>query len=88
MVPAMGMQMMEPGNLLRSMTTMVQPGTTGNYMQFMDPSIYMKWGGAMMNPMWYTQMATSMADPGKMMRWVMMPMDPKMWSMGWGLGFH
>lgn len=82
MVPAMGMQMMEPGNLLRSMTTMVQPGTTGNYMQFMDPSIYMKWGGAMMNPMWYTQMATSMADPGKMMRWVMMPMDPKMWSMG------
>lgn len=83
MVPAMGVQMMEPGNLLRSMTTMMQPGTTANYMQFMlDPSIYMKWGGAMMNPMWYTQIATSMADPGKMMRWMMMPMDPKMWNMG------
>lgn len=82
MVPALGMQMMEPGNMLRSMTTMVQPGTTLNYMQFMDPSVYMKWGGAMMNPMWYTQMATSMADPGKMMRWVMLPMDPKMWNMG------
>lgn len=82
MVAAMGMQMMEPGNMLRSMTTMMQPGTVNNYMQFMDPSVYMKWGGAMMNPMWYTQMATSMADPGKMMRWVMLPMDPKVWNMG------
>lgn len=82
MVAAMGTQMMEPGNLLRSMTTMMQPGTTGNYMQFMDPNMYMRWGGAMMNPMWYTQMATSMADPGKMMRWVMLPMDPKMMGMG------
>lgn len=82
MVAAMGMQMMEPGNMLRSMTTMAQPGAVNNYMQFMDPGVYMKWGGAMMNPMWYTQMATSMADPGKMMRWVMLPMDPKMWNMG------
>ncbi len=82
MVAALGTQMMEPGNLLRSMTTMMQPATTGNYMQFMDPNMYMRWGGAMMNPMWYTQMATSMADPGKMMRWVMLPMDPKLMGMG------
>lgn len=82
MIAAMGTQMMEPGNMLRSMTTMMQPGTTGNFMQFSDPSIYMKWGTAMMNPMWYTQMATSMADPGKMMRWAMLPMDPKMMNMG------
>ncbi|HQS83050.1 MAG TPA: OmpA family protein [Thiobacillus sp.] len=82
MIAAMGTQMMEPGNMLRSMTTMMQPGTTGNFMQFSDPSIYMKWGTAMMNPMWYTQMATSMADPGKMMRWAMLPMDPRMMNMG------
>lgn len=82
MVSAMGTQMIEPGNMLRSMTTMMQPSTTGNYMQFMDPSVSMRWAGAMMNPMWYTQMATSMADPGKMMRWMMLPMDPKVWNMG------
>ena len=82
MVAAMGAQMIEPGNMLRSMTTMMQPTTTGNYMQFMDPSVYLRWSGAMMNPMWYTQMATSMADPGKMMRWMMLPMDPKLWNMG------
>ena len=82
MVTAMGTQMIEPGNMLRSMTTMMQPSATGNYMQFMDPSVSMRWAGAMMNPMWYTQMATSMADPGKMMRWVMLPMDPKIWNMG------
>ena len=82
MVTTMGTQMIEPGNMLRSMTTMMQPATTGNYMQFMDPNVAMRWGGAMMNPMWYTQLATSMADPGKMMRWVMLPMDPKMMNMG------
>lgn len=82
MVTAMGTHLMEPGNLLRAMTTMMQPGTTANYMQFMDPNVYMRWGGAMMNPMWYTQMAVNMADPGKMMRWMMLPMDPNMWKMG------
>lgn len=82
MATAMGAHMMEPGNLLRAMTTMMQPGTTANYMQFLDPNIYMRWGGAMMNPMWYTQMAVNMADPGKMMRWMMLPMDPKVWRMG------
>ena len=82
MVTAMGTQMIEPGNMLRSMTTMMQPSTTGSYMQFMDPNVAMRWGGAMMNPMFATQMATQMADPGKMMRWVMLPMDPKMMNMG------
>ena len=82
MVTAMGTQMIEPGNMLRSMTTMMQPATTGNYMQFMDPNVAMRWGGAMMNPMFATQMATQMADPGKMMRWAMLPMDPKMMNMG------
>ncbi|HEY9100318.1 MAG TPA: OmpA family protein [Thiobacillus sp.] len=82
MVTAMGNQMIEPGNMLRSMTTMMQPGTTGKFMQFMDPNVAMRWGGAMMNPMYATQMATQMADPGKMMRWAMLPMDPKMMNMG------
>lgn len=82
MVAAMGAHMMEPGNMLRSMTTMMQPGTMTNQMQFMDPAMAMRWGTAMMNPMYATQMATSMADPGKVMRWVMLPMDPKMMAMG------
>ena len=82
MVTAMGTQMIEPGNMLRSMTTMMQPGTTGKFMQFMDPNVAMRWGGAMMNPAFATQMATQMADPGKMMRWVMLPMDPKMMGLG------
>ncbi len=82
MATVMANHLMEPGNLLRAMTTMMQPGTTANYMQFLDPNIYLRWGGAMMNPMWYTQMALNMADPGKMMRWMMLPMDPKVWKLG------
>ncbi len=82
MATAMGVHLMEPGNLLRAMTTMMQPGTTANYMQFLDPGIYLRWGTAMMNPMWYAQMALNMADPGKMMRWMMLPMNPGLWQMG------
>ena len=82
MVPAMGGAMLEPGNWLRMMTTMVQPGTVTNYMQFMDPMVSARWGGAMIDPMFYTRMMMNMADPGKMMRWVMLPMDPKVWGMG------
>lgn len=82
MVTAMGTQMIEPGNMLRSMTTMMQPSTIGSRMQYMDPKVAMRWSGAMMNPMFATQMATQMADPSKMMRWAMLPMDPKMMNMG------
>ena len=34
-----------------------------------------------MDPNFYTALMTQWADPGKMMRWAMMPMDPKVWGM-------
>jgi hypothetical protein len=34
-----------------------------------------------MDPNFYTALLTQLSDPGKMMRWMMMPMDPKMWNM-------
>jgi hypothetical protein len=41
----------------------------------------MKWLAAGMDPNFYTALLTQFSDPGKMMRWLMMPMDPKMWGL-------
>jgi outer membrane protein OmpA-like peptidoglycan-associated protein len=82
MVPAMAGRMVEPGNMLYSMTTLMQPATMSNMMQYMDPAMAMRWSGAMMNPMFYTRMMTNMANPAKMMGWMALPMDPKMMEVG------
>lgn len=82
MVPAMAGRMVEPGNMLYSMTTMMQPATMSNMMQYMDPAMAMRWSGAMMNPTFYTRMMTNMTNPAKMMGWMALPMDPKMMEVG------
>lgn len=69
--------MMEPGNWLHTGQSMMQPGVMNNYMGFMDPSVYLRWTGAMMDPGFYMRTMMSMSDPNKMMRWVMLPMDPR-----------
>ncbi len=74
--------MMEPGTWIRTTSSVMQPAAIGNYMGFTDPNVYGRWMGAMMDPNFYMQNAFSMADPGKMMRWMMLPMDPKMMQAG------
>lgn len=74
--------MMEPGSWIRTTSSMMQPGAVTNYMGFMDPAVSTRWMGAMMDPNFYMQNAFSMADPSKMMRWMMVPMDPKMMQSG------
>lgn len=78
----MGLQMMEPGNWLKFMNSMTQPGAYSNVAQFADPSIYTKWLAASLDPNFYTALLTQMSDPGKLMRWAMSPMDPKLIQMG------
>jgi outer membrane protein OmpA-like peptidoglycan-associated protein len=81
MASAMPM-MIEPGNWLHMAGSAMQPSAINNYMGFMDPSVYMGWTGAMMDPNFYTRMMASFADPGKMMQWAMFPMNPKVWQTG------
>jgi hypothetical protein len=78
----MGLQMMEPGNWLKFMNSMTQPGVYSNVAQFADPSIYTKWLAASLDPNFYTAVLTQLSDPGKLMRWAMSPLDPKLLQMG------
>ena len=79
MVAAMADAGLEPGNWLHMMTTMLQPAAMSNYAQFgIDPAIYARWGAALLDPMWYTKMITSMTNPSKIMGWMMLPMDQRL----------
>ncbi len=75
-------QMIEPGNWLRMMTSMMQPATVTNYTQFLDPMVSARWAGAMINPAFYVGALSNFADPSKAIRWVMLPMDPKLMRAG------
>jgi outer membrane protein OmpA-like peptidoglycan-associated protein len=68
---------MEPGYWIRMMQSMMQPTTIQNYLAFLNPNVSAQWLGGMMDPGFYLQNTWSMVDPAKMMRWVMLPMDPK-----------
>jgi OOP family OmpA-OmpF porin len=78
---AAGQGMMDPQGWIKMMNSAMQPGVVTNYGQFADPTMYLKWLAASMNPNTYAQIMTILTDPNKMMRWVNMPMDPKLWQM-------
>jgi len=71
---------MEPGGWLNMMNSMANPGAVQNYMGFADPNVYLRWVQAGMDPAFYTAMLTQFSDPGKMMRWAMLPTDPRVWD--------
>jgi outer membrane protein OmpA-like peptidoglycan-associated protein len=72
---------MEPGGWLNMMNSMANPAAVQNYMAFGDPNLYLRWMQAGMDPAFYTALMTQFSDPGKMMRWAMVPLDPRVWEM-------
>jgi len=72
----------DPAGWLNMMNSAASPDAFRNWAQTADPQVAMRWAAAMADPNLYTAMTTQMMDPGKMMRWVMMPLDPKWLSLG------
>ncbi len=77
----MGTMMMDPAGWTKMMGTAMDPNAYRNVAEFADPNIYTKWLAASMDPNFYTALLTQLSDPGKLMRWAMLPADPKMWNM-------
>lgn len=68
---------MEPGGWLNMLNSMAHPDALRNYLGFSDPNIYTRWLQAGVDPAFYTALLTQFTDPGKMMRWAMVPLDPR-----------
>ncbi len=78
---AMSKGMMDPGGWLNMMNSMANPDAVRNYVQFLDPNTTIKWVNAGADPAFYTALLTQLSDPGKLMRWGMLPLDPKVWDL-------
>lgn len=74
--------MMDPAGWLNMTNSMVSPDAYRNMAVFADPAVQMRLLGMAMNPALYAQLGTTMMDPGKMMRWVMVPFDPRIQTLG------
>jgi outer membrane protein OmpA-like peptidoglycan-associated protein len=72
--------MMDPGGWLNMMNSAAHPDAVRNIVQFGDPNIYLKWAAATGDPNFYIALLTQLSDPGKLMRWAMLPVDAKLWN--------
>lgn len=70
---------LDPDYALRSAETLLDAGTVKNFLEWSDPAIPEKWANGLAQPDFYTEMNTLLFDPGRMMRWAMLPTDPKVW---------
>lgn len=71
---------LDPQSYVRSLSTILDPGTAKNYLEWTNPEIPAKWAKAAAEPEFYTAVNTILFDPGRLMRWVMLPLDGKAWS--------
>jgi hypothetical protein len=71
---------MDPEYALRSAETLLDAGTVRNFLEWTDPAIPQKWATALARPEFYTSVNNLLFDPGRMMRWAMLPTDPKVWQ--------
>jgi|GEM_PF-2925293 len=71
---------MDPQSYVRSLSSMLDPGTPRNYLEWSNPEIYNQWAQSAFEPEFYTAVNSILFDPGRMMRWVMLPIDERAWS--------
>jgi hypothetical protein len=71
---------LDPQSYVRTLSSMLDPGTPRNYLEWSNPEIYNQWAQAAAEPEFYTAVNSILFDPGRLMRWVMLPVDGRAWS--------
>jgi hypothetical protein len=71
---------MDPQSYVRTLSSLLDPGTPKNYLEWSNPEIYNQWAQATAEPEYYTAVNSILFDPGRLMRWVMLPLDERAWN--------
>ena len=71
---------LDPQSYVRTLSSMLDPGTPRNHLEWSNPEIYNQWAKSAAQPEFYTAINATLFDPGRMMRWVMLPLDGRAWS--------
>ncbi len=77
--------MMNPNLYMQSVATLMDPRAYGNYARTMDPKVVADWTQALTDPQFFAALSSVFADPNKLARWVMAPLDPKVMSVALNL---
>lgn len=71
---------LDPQSYVRTFSSMLDPGTPRNYLEWSNPEIYTQWAQAAAEPEYYTAVNSILFDPGRLMRWIMLPIDERAWK--------
>ena len=68
---------MDPEYALRSAETLLDAETAHNFLEWADPGIPERWAVSLVRPDFYVAVSSVLFDSRRMMRWAMLPLDPK-----------
>ncbi len=71
---------LDPQSYVRSLSSLLDPGTPRNYLEWSNPEIYEQWARAANDEQFYSAVAGILFDTSRIMRWVMLPIDGRAWS--------
>jgi len=71
---------LDPQSYVRTFSSMLDPGMPRNYLEWTDPEIYNQWAQAAAEPEFYNAVNTIVFDSGRLMRWMMLPVDERAWK--------
>jgi hypothetical protein len=72
---------MDPQSYVRTLSSLLDPGTVRNYLEWTDPGIYAKWAEAAAQPDFYRAVDAILSDPERAMRWAALPTDARTWHL-------
>lgn len=76
-----GRRGLDPQSYVRSLSSALDPRTAKNFLEWSDPAIYEKWTRAATEPDFNTAVNAILFDPGRAMRWAMLPVDARAWQL-------
>ena len=72
---------MDPRQGVRTLNSLLEPGTPRNYLEWTNPEIYTEWLRALFEPEFQQAVGGILFDPDRLMRWVALPTDPRPWEL-------
>ena len=71
---------LDPQAYVRSLSSLLEPGTPRNQLEWTNPDIYNQWAHSAVQPEFYNAVNAVLLDPARIMRWVMLPIDGRVWN--------
>ena len=75
---------LDPQTYVRTGNSLLEPAAVRNHLEWTDPMIYSKWLGASSTSDFYTKVSAILFEPERLMRWAMLPVEPRAWNILFG----